>query len=184
MEEVVVVEQQDDLERMLAHMRAEALRRGKDWFCAKMEERSDEGQLTNMTEQDGLHTTVDAGDAGPILAPIPKTSKRQRTAGKPPKKVTKKLRGTCLATMASAAQGEPVPSCLVKPTEGEHISEIIKECFKFFAPLLLSGSSAGLRLEGAATGGVMRAQIKRRGKAHTQLEISGQQQGTPRRLGV
>ncbi|KAJ1091969.1 hypothetical protein NDU88_005083 [Pleurodeles waltl] len=40
MEEDQVVEQQDDLERMIAHMRAEALKRGKDWLRAKMEDKS------------------------------------------------------------------------------------------------------------------------------------------------
>ncbi|KAJ1204732.1 hypothetical protein NDU88_000170 [Pleurodeles waltl] len=34
------------------------------------------------------------------------------------------------------------------PAEGEHISELIKECFKSFAPLLLRGNGSGLGMEG------------------------------------
>ncbi|KAJ1161248.1 hypothetical protein NDU88_001735 [Pleurodeles waltl] len=39
MEEVEVIEHQDDLEKMPAQTRAEALKRGKDWLHAKMEKK-------------------------------------------------------------------------------------------------------------------------------------------------
>ncbi|KAJ1141040.1 hypothetical protein NDU88_007377 [Pleurodeles waltl] len=142
MEEVDVGDHQDDLERMLAQMRAEALRRGNDWLRAKMEERTPEGDAQQVSDLNP--TTMEyAGDPGPDFDPTHKASKWQRAEGKLAKKVAKKPRGANRPTSAPATVEAPENSSLWKPTEDENISAIIKECLKSFAPLLLKGSGSG-----------------------------------------
>ncbi|KAJ1116822.1 hypothetical protein NDU88_005027 [Pleurodeles waltl] len=92
MEEVDVGDPQDDLERMLAQMRAEALRHGKDWLRAKMEERDTEGDAQQVSDLNPT-SMKDSGDPGPELDPTHKTSKQQRAEGKPAKKVAKRPSG-------------------------------------------------------------------------------------------
>ncbi|KAJ1129141.1 hypothetical protein NDU88_007512 [Pleurodeles waltl] len=152
MEEVDTGEHQADLKRMLAQMRVEALRRGKDWLRAKMEERIPEGDVKQVSDLNPP-TREDAGDPGSELDPTQKARKRQRTEGKPAKKVAKRNRGANWSTMAAATVEAPESSSSWKPAEGKHISEIITECLKSFAPLLLKGSGAGQSQGYAKKGG-------------------------------
>ncbi|KAJ1189160.1 hypothetical protein NDU88_005911 [Pleurodeles waltl] len=152
MEEDQVVEQQDDLDRMLAQMMAEALKRGKNWLCAKMEEKSEERQIQDLSAP-GCLTLADETNAAGGITPRPqKSSKRQRTEGKPAKKTAKKPTGTEKTTGETPTRAPPESSISCIPAEGEHISAIIKECFKSFAPLLLRVSGAGPSIEGAGKG--------------------------------
>ncbi|KAJ1139948.1 hypothetical protein NDU88_006309 [Pleurodeles waltl] len=149
MEEDQVVEQQDDLERMIAHMRAEALKRGNDWLRAKMEEKGEEIQSQDLSAP-ALPTLADeTGVAGGISPPPQKVNKRQRTEGKPARKTTKKARDMVLTTEEHTT-ASPASGILRAPAEGEHISAIIKECFKSLASLLLRGNGAGTGTEGIA----------------------------------
>ncbi|KAJ1105363.1 hypothetical protein NDU88_002770 [Pleurodeles waltl] len=92
MEEVDVVNHQDDLGKMLSHMRAEALRRGKDWLRAKMEERVADGDVSQVLDQNGT-TREDASVPGSEVDPTHKGSTQKRTEGKQAKKVAKRTRG-------------------------------------------------------------------------------------------
>ncbi|KAJ1160422.1 hypothetical protein NDU88_000924 [Pleurodeles waltl] len=91
-EEGDVGDHQDDLEKMLAHMRAEALKQGKDWLRAKMEERVADGDVSQVSDQN-LTTREDASGPGSKVDPTHKANKRQRTEGKPAKKVAKRSKG-------------------------------------------------------------------------------------------
>ncbi|KAJ1084608.1 hypothetical protein NDU88_004754 [Pleurodeles waltl] len=93
MEDVVVVEQQDDLERMLAQIRAEALKRGKDWLRKKMEDTGPEGVSPPTPEHD-IPTKGDNSETQSEMDHARKPNKRQRSAGKPAKKAAKRTRGT------------------------------------------------------------------------------------------
>ncbi|KAJ1136423.1 hypothetical protein NDU88_002840 [Pleurodeles waltl] len=152
MEEDQVVEPQDDLERMLAHMRAEALKRGKDWLCVKMEEKGEERQSIDIPNPSDLPLVTNTNDRGSPPPPPQKASKCQRTEGKPAKKTPKKARGTDRPTGAPSTRVPAKISMPHTPAEGEHISAIIKKCLESFAPLLLKGSGAGLSLDGAENG--------------------------------
>ncbi|KAJ1163644.1 hypothetical protein NDU88_004099 [Pleurodeles waltl] len=126
MEEDQVVEQQDDLERMIAHMRAEALKCGKDWLRAKMEEKGEERQNTDIPNASDPHLVTDTNDRG-SPPPPQKASKRQRTEGKPAKKTPKKARGTDRPTGAPSTREPAEISMPHTSAEGEHISAIIKK---------------------------------------------------------
>ncbi|KAJ1117459.1 hypothetical protein NDU88_005659 [Pleurodeles waltl] len=95
MEEVEVGDHQDDLDKMLAHMRAEDLRRGNDWLRAKMEERVTDRDAPQVLDQNNT-TREDASGPGSEVDPTHKANKRQRTEGKPAKKGLKYQGGqTC-----------------------------------------------------------------------------------------
>ncbi|KAJ1164474.1 hypothetical protein NDU88_004911 [Pleurodeles waltl] len=85
MEEVEAMEHQVDLEKMLAHMRAEALKRGKDLLRSKMEDNVAEGdvQLVHITKEDAKETE-------PVGHPTHNAAKRQRVEGRQAKKVAKR----------------------------------------------------------------------------------------------
>ncbi|KAJ1109954.1 hypothetical protein NDU88_007311 [Pleurodeles waltl] len=93
MEEDQVVEPQDDLERMIAHMRAEALKRGKDWLRAKMEDKEEGMQNAATPISQDLSPVIEESVKGSPLPP-PKTSKHRRTEGGAVKKTPKKAKGT------------------------------------------------------------------------------------------
>ncbi|KAJ1142108.1 hypothetical protein NDU88_008435 [Pleurodeles waltl] len=92
MDEDQVVEQQDDLERMIAHMRAEALKCSKDWLRTKMEDKGEESQEHELEATALSSLTDNAGTAECISPPPQKASKRQRSEGKPARKSAKKAR--------------------------------------------------------------------------------------------
>ncbi|KAJ1084646.1 hypothetical protein NDU88_004792 [Pleurodeles waltl] len=117
MEEDHAAEQQDDLESMIAHMRAEALKRGKDWLCAKMEDESRE-----PTED-----TTSPPEKTPERAALPpqKPSRRRRAEGKQASNPTKKARVVIQNAEVEAA-ASPTEGGTSAPAEGEHISAIIK----------------------------------------------------------
>ncbi|KAJ1160955.1 hypothetical protein NDU88_001444 [Pleurodeles waltl] len=114
MEEDQAVEQQDDLEKMIAHMRAEAMRRGKDWLSAKME---DKGREPAERDED---TTAPPGlaDNAAERTPLPpqKPGRRRRSEGKQANKPTKKARVVILNTEDETA-ATPVDSRLSAPAE-------------------------------------------------------------------
>ncbi|KAJ1140935.1 hypothetical protein NDU88_007272 [Pleurodeles waltl] len=136
MEEDHAAEQQDDLESMIAHMRAEALRRGKDWLRAKMEDKNKDPaeRIEDTTAPPG------PSEKTPERATLPpqKPSRRQRSEGKQASKPTKRAR-VVIQTAEDEAAATPADNRPSTPAEGEHISAIIKECFKSLAPLLLRG---------------------------------------------
>ncbi|KAJ1099835.1 hypothetical protein NDU88_004930 [Pleurodeles waltl] len=139
MEEDQAVEQLDDLEKMIVHMRVEAMRRGKDWLRAKVEDKSRE-----PTERDG-DTTAPPGlsdNAAERASLPPQKPGRRRSERKQANKPTKKAR-VVIQNAEDEAAATPVDSRLSAPAEGEHISAIIKECFKSLAPLLLRGMGQG-----------------------------------------
>ncbi|KAJ1081524.1 hypothetical protein NDU88_001706 [Pleurodeles waltl] len=146
-EEDQVVEQQDDLERMIAHMRAEALKRGKDWLCAKMEEKSMETTEREEETTAPASLTDKAGATERASLPPQKPGRQQRSEGKQARKPTKKARVVIQSTEDETAL-TPEASRPSAPAEGEHISAIIKECIKSLAPLLLWGDGAGPATEG------------------------------------
>ncbi|KAJ1151287.1 hypothetical protein NDU88_004070 [Pleurodeles waltl] len=145
MEEDQVVEQQEDLERMIAHMRAEALKRGKDWLRAKMEDKSME--LTEREDETTTPTSLTDKAAERALLPPQKPGRRQRSEGKQERKPTKKVRVVIQSTEDETTV-TPEASRPRALAEGEHISAIIKECFKSLAPLLLRRDGAGPATEG------------------------------------
>ncbi|KAJ1139650.1 hypothetical protein NDU88_006017 [Pleurodeles waltl] len=151
MEEVEVVEHQDDLEKMLTHMMVEALKLGKDLLRAKMEERVADGDVSQVSDPN-LTTREDTNGPWSKGHPTHKTNKRQRTEGKPAKKVAKRPKAANPPTQAPAALEAPKSTGLWKPSEGEHISTIIKECLQSFAPLLLNSSGTGHSLGCAGKG--------------------------------
>ncbi|KAJ1082905.1 hypothetical protein NDU88_003066 [Pleurodeles waltl] len=134
MDEDQVVEQQDDLERMIAHVCAEALKRGKDWLRAKMVDTSEESRAQEAPALANLPD--EAGATERSSPPSQKASKRQKSEGKPARKTAKRPRATVRSTEEDTApkQGSSIARA---PAEGEHISAIIQECFKSLAPLLL-----------------------------------------------
>ncbi|KAJ1164476.1 hypothetical protein NDU88_004913 [Pleurodeles waltl] len=75
---------QDDLEKMVAHMRAETLKLGKDWLCAKMEDNVAEGdvQFVHITKED-------TKEAEPVGHPTHNAAKRQRVERRQAKRVAK-----------------------------------------------------------------------------------------------
>ncbi|KAJ1185803.1 hypothetical protein NDU88_002590 [Pleurodeles waltl] len=147
MEEDQVVEQQDDLERMIAHMRAEALKRGKDWLRAKMEDKGVESIEHEVETTAPASLTDKAGTTERTSPPPQKPGKQQRSEGKPARKSTKKARVVVQSTEDETSV-TPEASRPRAPAEGEHISAIIKECFKSLEPLLLRGDGAGPATEG------------------------------------
>ncbi|KAJ1119407.1 hypothetical protein NDU88_007593 [Pleurodeles waltl] len=148
-----MVELQDDLEKMIAHMWAEALKRGKDWLRAKMEDSGVENQEKDLTAPVVLDLTEETGTGGNTTPPPQRPSKRQRTEAKPTKRASKKPRSGD-QTADELLTVAPAPSTPRMPAEGEHISTLIKECFKSFAPLPLRGNGAGLGMDGQGpTGG-------------------------------
>ncbi|KAJ1131310.1 hypothetical protein NDU88_009648 [Pleurodeles waltl] len=96
MEEDQVVEQQDDLERMIAHMRAEALKRGKDWLRAKMEDKNMEP--TEREDETTAPTSLTDKAAERASLPPQKPGRRQRSEGKQARKPTKKARAVFQST--------------------------------------------------------------------------------------
>ncbi|KAJ1127527.1 hypothetical protein NDU88_005926 [Pleurodeles waltl] len=151
MEEVDVGDHHDDLERMLAQMRAEALKRGKDWLRGKMEESGPEGVVPQLSDQNAP-SREDAGDPGSEVDHTHKPSKRQRSVGKPAKKVVKKPKGPDRSTAPPPDLEAPESGSTHTPTEGEHLSAIIKECLKSITPLLLKGGGTGPNLDCAGKG--------------------------------
>ncbi|KAJ1152268.1 hypothetical protein NDU88_005044 [Pleurodeles waltl] len=149
MEEDQVVEQQDDLERMIAHMRAEALKRGKDWLRAKIEDKGGEAQ-ERVAEQPATQSEANITTATEDTSPTrQKAVKRQRAEKKPTGKPSRRAK----AMAQDTDDGAPAMLETSRPqilAEGEHISTLIKECFKSLAPLLLRGEGAGLIPEGSS----------------------------------
>ncbi|KAJ1166419.1 hypothetical protein NDU88_006823 [Pleurodeles waltl] len=141
MEEDHAAEQQDDLESMIAHMRAEALKRGNDWLRTKMEDKSRE-----PTER--MEDTTSPPEKTPERAALPpqKPSRRRRAEGKQASNPTKKARVVIQNAEVEAA-ASPTEGVTSAPAEGEHISAIIKECFKSLAPLLLRRDGAGSNVD-------------------------------------
>ncbi|KAJ1137775.1 hypothetical protein NDU88_004171 [Pleurodeles waltl] len=92
MEEDQVVEQQDDLEKMIAHMRAEALKRGKDWLRAKMEDKGGESQEREVVLSAPLSLIDNAGATEHTTPPQQKENKRHRSEGKPARKPAKRAK--------------------------------------------------------------------------------------------
>ncbi|KAJ1129599.1 hypothetical protein NDU88_007966 [Pleurodeles waltl] len=84
---------------MIAHMRAEALKRGKDWLHAKMEEKGEENQSQDFPAPALPILADETGAAEGISPPPQKANKRQRTEGKPARKTTKKARDMVLTTL-------------------------------------------------------------------------------------
>ncbi|KAJ1101470.1 hypothetical protein NDU88_006538 [Pleurodeles waltl] len=93
MEEDQVVEQQDDLERMLVQMRAEALKRGKDWQRVKVVEKGDERQTPDLTDQISLPTAEDAYNKGDDRSPSTKSKQTSENAGKTREESSQKVKG-------------------------------------------------------------------------------------------
>ncbi|KAJ1109064.1 hypothetical protein NDU88_006433 [Pleurodeles waltl] len=91
MEEIILEDQQDDLERMLAQMRSEALKRGKDWLRKKMEDATPEGGLS-LSEDQQVLTRREFGDPQTDREHTPKPSKHQKSAVKPARKPAKRTR--------------------------------------------------------------------------------------------
>ncbi|KAJ1107352.1 hypothetical protein NDU88_004743 [Pleurodeles waltl] len=143
MEEDQVVEQQDDLERMIAHMRAEALKRSKDWLRSKMEDKGADLEGNEDTPTAHLNVTDNAGAPEHTAATPQKASKRQRSDVKTTRKPAKRAKVVAQDTEEDAA-ATPEASRPQAPAEGEHISALIKECIKLLAPLLMRGEGAGL----------------------------------------
>ncbi|KAJ1206301.1 hypothetical protein NDU88_001708 [Pleurodeles waltl] len=162
MEEVEVADHQDDLEKMLAPMRTEALKQGKDWLRAKMEERVADGDVSQVLDPN-LTMREDTNGPGSEGHPTHKANKRQRMEGKPTKKVAKRPKAANPPTQAPAAVEAPESSGLWKPSEGEHISAIIKGSFQSFAQLLLKSSGAEHSLGHAGKGGSQETLNKREG---------------------
>ncbi|KAJ1085116.1 hypothetical protein NDU88_005249 [Pleurodeles waltl] len=137
-EEDQVVDQQDDLERMIAHMRVEALKHGKDWLRSKMEDKGVDLEGHEDTPTAHLNVTDNAG-APEHAAPTPqKASKRQRSDVKPTRKLAKRAKVLSQDNDEDAA-ATPEASRPRAPAEGEHKSALIKECIKSLAPLLMRG---------------------------------------------
>ncbi|KAJ1157662.1 hypothetical protein NDU88_010366 [Pleurodeles waltl] len=145
MEEDQVVEQQDDLERMISHMCAEALKRGKDWLSAKMVDTSKESRAHEAPALANLPDEVGATEWSSPRSQ--KASKGQKSEGKPARMTAKRPRVAVRSTEEDTAP-KPGSSIARAPAEGEHISAIIQECFKSLAPLLLRGN--GVVTEGIA----------------------------------
>ncbi|KAJ1209535.1 hypothetical protein NDU88_004909 [Pleurodeles waltl] len=160
MEEDQVVEPQDELEAMIAHMRTEALKRGKDWLRTKMGDRSEEHRDQETPAMAIIADDMARTERSP--SPAQKARKRQKAEGKPTRKTTKRPRGP--AQMAEETTvPNPGPSLARAPAEGEHISAIITECFKSLAPLLMRAKGGG-----------------RRERPHSQAaKYPGNSQGTP-----
>ncbi|KAJ1211655.1 hypothetical protein NDU88_007012 [Pleurodeles waltl] len=127
---------------MIAHMRAEALKRGKDWLRAKMEDKSMEATERKEETTAPASLTDKAGVTERASLPPQKPGRRQRSEGKQARKPTKKARVMILSTEDETAVTTEA-SRPRAPAEGEHISAIIKKCFKSLAPLLLRGDGAG-----------------------------------------
>ncbi|KAJ1107509.1 hypothetical protein NDU88_004899 [Pleurodeles waltl] len=142
MEEDQVVEQQDELKAMIAHMRTEALKRGKDWLRTKMGDRSEEHR--DQETPAAAKVTDDMAPTERTPSPSQKAHKRQKTEGKPTRKTTKRPRGPAQSAEETTAPN-PGPSLARAPAEGEHISAIITECFKSLAPLLMRAKGGGRR---------------------------------------
>ncbi|KAJ1207461.1 hypothetical protein NDU88_002852 [Pleurodeles waltl] len=133
---------------MIAHMRAEALKRGKAWLCAKMVNTGEESRA-QVLEATALANLPDEARAAEWSSPPPqKANKRQRSEGKPARKTAKKSRVVVWNTEEDTSAA-PKSSRTRAPAEGEHISAIIKECFKSLAPLLLRGNGAGQSQRGS-----------------------------------
>ncbi|KAJ1132426.1 hypothetical protein NDU88_010739 [Pleurodeles waltl] len=111
---------------MLAWMRAEALKRGKDWLHKKMEDTTPEGG-PSLTEDQQPSTALEIGDLQADREQTPKPSKRQKSAGKPARKPLKRTRAPERDTASPVAPETPESSSSHKSTDGEHISAIIKE---------------------------------------------------------
>ncbi|KAJ1189421.1 hypothetical protein NDU88_006166 [Pleurodeles waltl] len=149
MEEDQVVEQQDDLERIIAHILAEALKHGKDWLRAKMVDTSEESRAQVLEATALANLPDEAGAADQSSSPPQKANKRQRSEGKPARKTAKKSRVGVRNTEEDTS-ATPESSLARALAEGEHLNAIFKECFKSFAPLLLRGNGARPVTEGIA----------------------------------
>ncbi|KAJ1142441.1 hypothetical protein NDU88_008766 [Pleurodeles waltl] len=78
---------------MIAHMRAEALKHGKDWLRAKMEDKGEESQECELEDKAPSSLTDNAGAAERTTPPQQKASKQQRSEGEPARKSAKKGKG-------------------------------------------------------------------------------------------
>ncbi|KAJ1205235.1 hypothetical protein NDU88_000670 [Pleurodeles waltl] len=125
---------------MIAHMRSEALKRSKDWLRAKMVDRGDESQVQGAPAP--AKQTDEVGETERSPSPSQKSSKRQKSEGKPARRAAKRPRATVQSTDETAVPN-PGASIARAPAEGEHISAIIQECFKSLAPLLLRAKVGG-----------------------------------------
>ncbi|KAJ1112998.1 hypothetical protein NDU88_001258 [Pleurodeles waltl] len=132
---------------MIAHMRAEALKRAKDWLRVKMEDKGSESPEREVVLSAPLSLIDNAGATEHTTPPQQKANKRQRSEGKPAQKPAKRTKvvaqGTEDDTAATTEASRPRA-----PAEGEHISALIKECFESLAPLLMRGEGVGLVAEG------------------------------------
>ncbi|KAJ1118618.1 hypothetical protein NDU88_006807 [Pleurodeles waltl] len=127
---------------MLAQMRSEALKRGKDWLCKKMEDTTPEGG-PSLTVDKHAFTGLDIGNLQADREQTPKPNKQQKSMGKPARKSSKRTRDPKRDTASPLDPETPESSSTRKSTDGEHISAIIKECLKSITPLLLKSGNAG-----------------------------------------
>ncbi|KAJ1189197.1 hypothetical protein NDU88_005948 [Pleurodeles waltl] len=70
--------------------------------------------------------------------PLEKARKRQRVESKPAKKAPKKSWSMTQPHTSSTAAADHSNISPKKTAEDEHISAIVKECLKYFAPLLFN----------------------------------------------
>ncbi|KAJ1084759.1 hypothetical protein NDU88_004905 [Pleurodeles waltl] len=127
---------------MLAQMRSEALKRGKEWLRKKMEDAAPEGG-PSLTMDQHASTGGANSDLQADREQMPKPNKRQKSMGKPAKKPTKRTRAPERETALPLDPETPENSSSRKAMDGEHINAIIKECLKSITPLLLKSCSAG-----------------------------------------
>ncbi|KAJ1096422.1 hypothetical protein NDU88_001564 [Pleurodeles waltl] len=78
---------------MIAHLRAEAMKRGKNWLRAKMAEKDEDDQTPDGTDQTTMFMTEEACGTGTDTELQQRANKRQRAEGKPAKKTAKKSKG-------------------------------------------------------------------------------------------
>ncbi|KAJ1201173.1 hypothetical protein NDU88_004987 [Pleurodeles waltl] len=102
-----------------------------------MVEKGDGDQTPDVTDQTTMFTTEEACGKGADTDLPQRANKRRRAEGKPAKKTAKRLKGPERLDETPAMKEAPGSSSPHAPTESEHISTIIKECLKSFAPLLL-----------------------------------------------
>ncbi|KAJ1206358.1 hypothetical protein NDU88_001764 [Pleurodeles waltl] len=125
---------------MIAHMRTEALKRGKDWLRTKMGDRSEEHRDQETPAMAIVADDMARTERSP--SPAQKARKRQKAEGKPTRKTTKRPRGPAQSAEETTVPN-PGPSLARAPAKREHISAIITECFKSLAPLLMRAKGGG-----------------------------------------
>ncbi|KAJ1190077.1 hypothetical protein NDU88_006816 [Pleurodeles waltl] len=101
---------------MIAHMRTEALKRGKDWLRTKMGDRSEEHR--DQETPAAAKATDDRAPTERTPSPSQKARKRQKAEGKPTRKTTKRPRGPAQSAEETTAP-IPGPSLARAPAEEE-----------------------------------------------------------------